>query len=227
MSDDNKNEAKISEEEWMRQMFAGTIHNIGNVITVARLAVTELDDANHDKSRVLDIILNEMLPTMQSKLDSGELEDFLKTDSQGKEYLQSLAELLKHQNSILEEQRQTIESLNTKLYHVTEIIGLQQRLVGGIGLTEVVSMDNLINDAVKMMGESARRHKVNLELELDSSEEISVDSSLLTQVFINIIKNAIEALDRTDDESKLIIRSSVETIDGQLYSCCEFEDNGP
>ena len=45
---------------------------------------------------------------------------------------------------------------------------------------------------------------------------------------INIIKNAIEALDKVDrEDAKLEIYSSTVEESGQKFACCKLSDNGP
>jgi two-component system NtrC family sensor kinase len=217
-----------AEEDWMRQMFSGTIHNIGNVITVARLAVSELEEANNEKGEVLKVILDEILPDIQRRVASGEVGEFLLHDPKGREYLASIQQLLEHQKKILREQSETVKALNQKLNHITEIIGLQQRLVSGVGRQEVVAIDSLIKDAVKMMSESANRHDVSVRLALQGRDLVDVDSSMMTQVFINLVKNAIEALDETRDRERLItIGTEHVERDGQPWVCCTVADTGP
>ena len=146
---------RAAEEDWMRQMFSGTIHNIGNVITVARLAVSELEEANNEKKEVMDMILEEILPAFESHVDSGDIGQFLLDDPVGKEYMGSLRQLLQQQNKILAEQRETVAQMTQQLNHITEIISLQQRLVSGVGRRETVPVNSMWRDAVKMMSESS------------------------------------------------------------------------
>jgi two-component system NtrC family sensor kinase len=223
-----ENGVRRAEGDWMRQMFSGTIHNIGNVITVARLAVSELEEANNEKNEVLDLILQEILPDIQQSIKEGTVAEFLTTDAKGSEYMASMQQLLEHQKRILQEQADTVNALNQKLNHITEIIGLQQRLISGVGRREIVSIDSLIRDAVKMMGESANRHEVQVVEELQGKDLVHVDSSMTTQVFINLIKNAIEALDDViGSERSLQISTKHMERDGIEYVRCRFADNGP
>ncbi len=222
------NVVRRAEEDWMRQMFSGTIHNIGNVITVARLAVSELEEANNEKNEVLDLILQEILPDIEESVRAGTVGDFLTTDAKGCEYVGSMMQLLQHQKRILQEQADTVNALNQKLNHITEIISLQQRLISGVGRREVVAVDSLIRDAIKMMGESANRHDVQVLEELQGRDLIDVDPSMTTQVFINLIKNAIEALDHvTGRDRKLRISTTHRELEGVPYAVAGFEDNGP
>lgn len=222
------NAVRRAEEDWMRQMFSGTIHNIGNVITVARLAVSELEEANNEKNEVLDVILEEILPDIQRHARSGDVGDFLLSDAKGCEYLASIQQLLEHQKKILQEQSETVKALNQKLNHITEIISLQQRLVSGVGRQEITAIDNLIKDATKMMSESAHRHDVTMRLALQGRDLVDVDPSMMTQVFINLVKNAIEALDEVRDRDRVVsIATEHVERDGRPFVLCTVADTGP
>ncbi len=219
---------RLAEEDWMRQMFSGTIHNIGNVITVARLAVSELEEANNEKKEVLDMILGEILPAFESHVESGDIGQFLLEDPVGKQYVGSLRQLLQQQNKILQEQRETVAALTQKLNHITEIISLQQRLVSGVGRREIVPVNSLWRDAAKMMSESAARHEVEIALELQCPDAANIDPSMMTQVFINLLKNAIEALDDVSDRTREIkISTAGAEHKGAAYVKSVIRDNGP
>ncbi len=217
-----------AEREWIRQMFAGTVHNIGNVITVAKLAVSELKESNAEKRELIDVILEEMLPTLEKHATDGTIGHFLTEDVQGKEFLDGMKALLEHKKHIMDDQHTTITSLDAKFDHVTEIINLQQRLIRGTGHSESVRCSTLLKDAIKMMDDSSVRHQVDVNTILTKDGIFSVDPSMVTQVFINLIKNAIEALDRVFDRQRAI---TIEVChdhreDGDFLKTT-FTDNGP
>jgi signal transduction histidine kinase len=217
-----------AEQDWMRQMFSGTIHNIGNVITVARLAVAELEEANAEKKEVLKVILDEILPQLDQHSEAGTIGEFLTSDPEGSHFIASICKLLEHQKSILDEQQETVTALNLKLNHITEIINLQQRLVSGVGHQEVVPYSHLVKDAVKMMGESANRHGVRVELDIQEDGYVDVDPSMMTQVLINFLKNSIEALDELVDRERNLQISTFRCLHGdEPCVACRFKDNGP
>ena len=116
---------QVPETEMLRQMFAATVHNIGNVVTVACLALNELDESSTEQNQVLELLLGELLPTLDRQIEAGTVGEFLLHDASGQEYPKALRELLVHQQKILEEQTQTVDALNRKLEHVSEVIRLR------------------------------------------------------------------------------------------------------
>lgn len=216
-----------AEREWIRQMFAGTVHNIGNVITVAKLAVSELKESNVEKRELIDVILEEMLPTLEKHVSAGTIKEFLTEDAQGREFLNGMKALLEHKKNILDDQHNTIDSLDAKFDHVSEIINLQQRLIRGTGHSESVHCSTLLADAVKMMDDSAVRHQVDIEVNVVEDGVVCVDPSMLTQVFINLIKNSIEAMDRVFDRPRKMNIDVRHEQNGRDCVKVTFADNGP
>ena len=223
----DKKNLKQAEEEWIRQMFSGTIHNIGNVITVARLAVNELEEASKEKEDVLAVILNELLPPLKEHKDNGTLSSFLSEGAGGAEYIDSVIELLNHQKTLLiTEQQEIVGALNGKLDHITEIVELQQRLVSGIGKEDFLSIKSMVKDALKMMNEALLRHVVDLEEDYIDELDVEIDGSMVIQVFINIFKNDIEAFDEGSiNDRKMKIVGQREK--GTKTVACRISDNGP
>ena len=229
-SSDNQLTADGVEEtastEIVRRMFADTIHNIGNVITVARLAVSELEQSNREKSEVLKAVLEEILPTLEQATGDGSIPpSFFAADGKGQECIGGIRELLQHQRGILVEQDETVTALNQKLNHISEVITLQQRLIAGVGRSEPIMVNRVLEDAMKMMSESAHRHDVAVEYKLQAQGMVCIDSSMCTQMLINLIKNAIEGMDLVTDREHRLILCTADTADGRVR--CDVEDNGP
>lgn len=211
-------------------MFSGTIHNIGNILTMASLAMNELEESYSPQSPpLLDMVLDEMLPTLQNQVAEGTAQQFLAEDPQGSEYLTAMHDLLDYQRKVLMQQRHAVESLSSKLSHINQIISLQQRLLVGIGSEETVSLDQILEDALKMVGSSATRHHVDIARRFEPAADIHGDASTLTQVVINLIKNAIEALDEVADHpgKRVMVSICSQKHDNQTWSCCIIADNGP
>jgi signal transduction histidine kinase len=218
------------ELEIMRSMFAATIHNIGNIVAVANLSVKELEQANGGHSSpLLDMILDEMLPTLAAQVASGDGQRFLADHPQGREYLAAIRDLLQHQRKTILDQRAAFEALGAKLASISQIIALQQQLMVGMGIEENVPLDQLVDDALKMMGASATRRGIDVVRHFTPTPQVHVDPSTMTQVLINLLKNAIEAFDLVTDDRRKVIEIATLTAerDGRPHVQCIIADNGP
>jgi len=81
-----------------------------------------------------------------------------------------------------------------------------------------VSINDPINDVFKVLGHQLKVHEVEVELDLDPDiPEVLAEHNRLEQVFINLVSNAIDAMDEkaaqpdnADKEKRLTIRSFAE-----------------
>jgi PAS domain S-box-containing protein len=81
-----------------------------------------------------------------------------------------------------------------------------------------VNVNDPINDVFKVLGHQLKVHEVEVELDLDPDiPEIIAEHNRLEQVFINLVSNAIDAMDEkasqpdnADKEKRLTIRSFIE-----------------
>lgn len=230
---DYEKQLQLAREEGMTQVSSGIIHNIGNAITIAKLTICSLQEMMTFKSenRPETVILEDMLPKISTELTSGNLQNFIANDKIGKQYPEILKELVERLRDNALESAKMLESLNSKLTHISEIIELQQRFVGELGTENMTQLSTIIDAATKIFEESFNKHGVKIETILkDGLPEILVDASVITQVFINIIKNAIESMDAEslpDKNYTLHITVDSEERNGKKYVWAEVKDNGP
>jgi signal transduction histidine kinase len=220
-------------EEGMTQVSTGIIHNIGNAVTIAKLTINGLLDkiAYKKEERPETLVLEEMIPRMRKELKAGNLEKFLKEDQIGQQYFDIIGELMEHLGNDASEASKLLQSLSDKLFHISEIIELQQRFVGELGTENMTQLSGVIGSSVTIFEESfnKRGFKITTDLAKDVSE-VLVDSSMITQVYINIIKNAVEAMaseNNTDKQYELKIGLKKEKRDSKMYAVTTIEDNGP
>lgn len=228
---DYEEQIQTAREEGMLQVSAGIIHNIGNAITVAKLTVHDLADKLPQGNEHPEFfILDEMLPRIEEEIKAGNLQKFITQDDAGKQYLEIIKELLHHINSNKIEASGLLKSLSEKLTHISEIIELQQRFVGELGTENMTALSTVIASSVKIFEETCNRHGVILKTECDDNvPQVLIDSSMMTQVFMNLIKNAVEAMGTQDKEKehKLTIKLFNGKDDESGYAIAEIIDNGP
>ncbi|OGV59131.1 MAG: hypothetical protein A2X49_02220 [Lentisphaerae bacterium GWF2_52_8] len=224
---------QAAREEGMIQVSTGIIHNIGNAITVAKLSIQELQDKLGTKTedRPETLLINEVLPTIREKVKSGEVGEFLTSDPAGSQYLDIMGELLAHANGKAVEASRQLDSLASKLHHISEIIELQQRFVGELGTENMTQLHSVVESTITIFEETfnKRGFKIKAELEKDTPE-VLVDPSMMTQVYMNLIKNAVEAMDGEnipDKDYQLWIRLYAEKTEDKEYTVVEVKDNGP
>jgi signal transduction histidine kinase len=124
-----------------------------------------------------------------------------------------------------------LNSLSEKLFHISEIVELQQRFVGELGTENMTKLSQVIKESITIFDESFNKYGYKINTKLDKNiPEVLVDSSMLTQVFINFIKNAIEAMTseaNTSKKYKLDIGLKSKKHDDKNYANITIKDNGP
>ncbi len=230
---DYEERLQSAREEGMIQVSTGIIHNIGNAITVAKLVVSDLQEKIPSKKdeRPDQFISSELIPLFKQRLADGTLMDFLGSDPTGKECLPVLEELVRHLGANVDAASSLLKSLASKLNHISEIIELQQRFVGELGTENMTRLPEVVDASIKIFEESFNKRGVGIETDYAGEmPEVLVDPSMLIQVFINITKNAIEAMDSEEDTGKahkLRIKVSTEDVDGRSCAVVYIADNGP
>jgi signal transduction histidine kinase len=224
---------RTAKEEGMLQVSTGIIHNIGNAVTVAKLSVLELQEKNPDNSENPEsFILSEIIPKLKNAAETGNADRFLNEDKEGRQYLGIIAELLSHVGTTRHETVKLLSSLSNKLYHISEIIELQQRFMGELGTEDMTSIAPVVEASIKIFEETCNKKGVSIRTNLDhNTPQVLIDPSMMTQVFINLIKNAVEAMESEGMGAKksyyleLILRQ--EKINDKNMVVIEVKDNGP
>ena len=74
------------------------------------------------------------------------------------------------------------------------IVAMQQSYTQVSGLTETLSLAELIDDVIEMHASSLQKYGVKLVRRYDDIPDVTVDKHRLVQILINLLKNAKEAL---------------------------------
>ena len=88
----------------------------------------------------------------------------------------------------------------------------------------VLSVQELFDDVRRLLGVSIREHDLDVRIEVDPPDlQITADHELTEQVLINLVLNAIQALEGQDD-AQIILRAR---IDRRSRPVLQVRDNGP
>jgi signal transduction histidine kinase len=88
---------------------------------------------------------------------------------------------------------------------------------------EYVSIKNILEDALKLLEKSFENHLITLSLRISSDTMVLIHKRELLQVFLNILKNAKEALEHNAGEQGLI---SIVLKENAQNVCIKICDNG-
>jgi C4-dicarboxylate-specific signal transduction histidine kinase len=136
-------------------------------------------------------------------------------------YLSQLAEHLAGEQAAATKE---LHGLTQNIEHIKNIVAMQQTYAKYVGVTELVRMTDLVEDALRMNAGALARQRVQLAREFESQAiEITVEKHKVLQILVNLIRNAKFACDESGQTNKrLTVR--VGTANGQAR--ISVADNG-
>jgi signal transduction histidine kinase len=107
----------------------------------------------------------------------------------------------------------------------TLVVNLKKLFQTDAEHSDFCNVDDLVRDVVSLYTNRLSQSNIQIELRLQVSQQLSIWEHLFRQVVVNLLSNAIEALNASSQANKLIrIESS---IAGEGQYCLVLTDNGP
>ncbi len=210
---------EISRQAGMAEVATSVLHNVGNVLNSINVSTAVVAD-RLKKSKASNI--TKVAALMRE--NAADLGNFMTNDEKGRQlpaYLEQLAgHLAQEQTYILEE----LESLEKNVDHVKDIVAMQQTYAKVSGLTDIVKVVDLVEDAVRMNASALVRHDVQFFREYDEHlPEITVEKHKVLQILVNLIRNAKYACDESGRKDK---RLTMRVTNGSDVVRIALIDNG-
>ena len=191
-----------SRQAGMAEVATSVLHNVGNVLNSVNVAASTISDKLKESKIASIARLAALL-----RNHAHDLGDFLTRDPNGQKipaYLEDLAQFLTTEQALL--LRET-ELVKKHIEHIKDIVTMQQSYAKVAGVTEIVKVADLVEDAVRMNAGALARHDVNLIRDFADAPKIIVDKHKVLQILVNLIRNAKYACeDSTAPEKRLTIR---------------------
>ncbi len=209
---------KHARESGMAEIAQGVMHNIGNALTPLKTSA-QVTFRNIHESNLrgrMQAVLTDICNIIET------------SDHTDKARLLQIINLVPE--VIEDEYRQTEEQLlrmNESIEHIEGIIHLQAKYTRISGRTESLAINDVIRDALDMMDDSLKKHGVTTDMELARLPPLECDKNQLLQVFLNLIKNAIEAMVSIPMEHRrLLIATQLDRSDATENIVITFQDTG-
>jgi len=208
-----------SREAGQAEVATSVLHNVGNVLNSVNVSVSVIGD----RLRGLRVANIAKAAALLQEHD-GDLGHFLTQDKKGRhlpKYLEGLGQDLKtEQADLLKE----LYDLAQNVEHIKDIVAMQQTYAKFAGVTETVTVADLMESAVKMHAGAYVRHGVSLAREFSEVPQIDVDKHKVMQILVNLLHNAKYACDQSGRKDKLVILR-IQLSGGQMVKI-EVADNG-
>ena len=203
----------------MAEVATSVLHNVGNVLNSVNISATLVaDQVKQSKS----VSISRVAALMREH--AGDLGEFITCDPKGRQlplYLGQLAEHLdREQIALLKE----LESLKQNIEHIKDIVTMQQGFAKISGASETINATDLVEDALRMTGDTLQRHLVRVSREYTPHPpRVTLEKHKALQILINLIRNAQFACDEAGRGDK---RISIRVNNGGDFVRITIADNG-
>ena len=180
---------EISRKAGMAEVATGVLHNVGNVlnsVNVSSSVVTE----RLKKSGIAH--LSKAVTLLRDHQD--DLATFVTSDPTGKQLPSFLSQLADHligeQAGVLDE----LANLQKNVEHIKEIVSSQQAYASSGGLSEMINLHEILEDALRIHHSAIMRHDINVVKEFTDIPQVLADKHKLLQILVNLLSNAKHAM---------------------------------
>lgn len=177
----------------MSEVATDVLHNVGNVLNSVNVSCSLVADRLRESKLASLTRVAELLQAHESDLPT-----FVAESREGKllpRYVRLLADqLLEERQTMLAE----VGALTKNIDHIKVIVSQQQSYARTAGMREMVTVAQIVDDALQLNMTSLTRHKVKAERDFRPVPEICVDRHRVLQIVVNLVSNAIQAM-RDDD----------------------------
>lgn len=119
----------------------------------------------------------------------------------------------------------SLQNIGIQAKRISKMIrGLQRFSTENTLQTETVSIEGMVQEVIELIDVEARLNNVNIVIDLEKGLELEIDKILMEQVFINLIRNAIDALKDVSAENRKLFIYAGRLNDEVIVS---IKDNGP
>lgn len=210
---------EMARQSGMAEVASNVLHDVGNVLNSVNISASLMKEhlKKLDVAKLADV--NRLIDEHRHDLAA-----FIDSDPAGSRlpgYLVLLNEQWQQAHLALHHE---LKQLKENIQHIKQIISVQQSMGKIISFSERLSIDRLLDDALRLSGIAFSKHGVIVKKEYAKLKPVCVDKLKLTQVVVNVLCNAKEALSEVTNQEKIIrIKTSMAGDDSFLIQVI---DNG-
>jgi signal transduction histidine kinase/HAMP domain-containing protein len=203
----------------MAEIAASVLHNVGNVLTSITTSVSIIEQTLANTTLTGYFKATELIRENQNNLQA-----FISNDPRAIKLMQYFLILEDHLKSEHEQINKNLHRLQDKVNIINEVIAAQQSYATGSMLLEPLYLPEVIDDALRLQGDSADRHHIDIVKEYaEDIPLIPIQRTKMIHIIVNLYRNAKDALkDNPVDDKKILIQVTRENNKVVL----RFSDNG-
>ena len=224
---------RVRAEEALAQAFAQgrlevmdtILHNIGNAINSVAIGVGTL------KEELANDPLIKRLTALSEAVEAHAEDwgDYVQHDPQGQQvrpFLLALAADFVEQNREL---IRTVERVNSQTSHIVDIVRAQRGFDSKAMTSKDVNLRQAILGALRIVQDSFASRGIRTHVDCGNApEEIRIQETQFNQMLVNLLKNAMEAIDELKESGGLeeLPRIEIRAYVRQDFLVLEVQDNG-
>ena len=169
------------------------VHNIGNAINSVAIGVGTI------RQKLLE---NEVIHRMFALADAlrahqDDMIAYLQNDPQGRQAMPFILALAEDLGGWYGRMRDTVERVEDRVAHIVDIIRTQRSLDLESMSRKQVDLHKAVTAAVKLLDDSLANRGIDLCIDCERAPpEIRIQESAFHQLLVNLVRNAMEAIDR-------------------------------
>lgn len=189
----------MARQSGMAEVASSVLHNVGNVLNSVNISASIIKK-NLNKIDIEKLVgVNQLIEEHKEDLAT-----FIHSDPKGSvlpRYLNHLAEQWQQEHEHIKNE---LTRLEENIQHIKEIVSLQQAFSGIINFSELYSIDKLLDEALVLSGINFSRHNISIKKAYSKLKPVYLDKLKLSQILINLIRNAKESLLESRDDNKFM-----------------------
>ena len=182
---------EASRQAGMAEVATGVLHNVGNVLNSVNVSATLVSE-KLDPDRIGKLVRAANLLRAQNPAT---LAEFLANDPKGKLLPLYLAEVSAQLAAERAEAVAELASLRKNIDHIKDIVATQQDHARSPGIIEPSSLATLIEEALRLTHASLEQSGITIARDFHEVPPVLVDRHLALQIFVNLLRNAKEAIE--------------------------------
>ena len=200
------------------------LHNVGNAINSVSIGLGSLRNLSRDNTALRR--LQALAEALEANRD--DLPRYLSEDAQGRLVLPFVTGLAEDFEALADQWQLAAERISRSVDYIVDVLRTQRQTGHERRVVKDVTLEEAIRKAIDVLDAGLSGLGIAMHVDCDDGERvIRVDESRFHQMLVNLLKNAMEAIEaraRTGalEEPRIDVRAAV--ADGSLH--LEVADNG-
>jgi len=199
LAQNNRRLAALSRQSGMAEVATNVLHNVGNVLNSLNVSAAIV------AGKLRESRVNKLTTLADMLIDhSGEWDRFPREDPKGRRVLPYLGNLSRHFEQERESMLTELEHLTKHVGHIKEIVSTQQAYARVAGLTERFAPSELVEDAIRILGNGLDRNGIELVRDFEDVPALYSNRHQVLQIVLNLLRNARQAIEEAGSGDRSI-----------------------